>query len=372
MNRVSNKKILLFIGKLDGGGAERVFVEYANGLVEAGVEVYLVCLRGGVYERHLVPGVRLRKLETRMRTAAAPLLRVVREIRPDVLLSGLTGANLLASLIGRLARVPEIWVSVHNDLRFEQASKKSSLARLESVAIKLACSLATRVIAVSQGVAEFLYAAGHAQRGAVVVIHNPIYHDGIDKLAKAGLPDAIAALVEPNQTYLVAAGRLEYQKGFDLLVEAYRASGLKHRGVKLIILGEGSERALLSEQVNRTDLSSCVYLPGFVDNPYSVFQKAHGFVLSSRWEGFGNVLVEALACGTPVAAFDCPSGPAEVLGNTPGCFLVPPEDTEAFAEAISVLAMSGNLGESACERTSRARLFSRCEATRKLLQLTGP
>lgn len=362
-------RFLLFIGRLGGGGAERVFVEYANGLAETGADVHLVCLKGGGYEADVVPGVRLYKLGTRMRKAALPLFRIVRQVRPDVLLSGLTGANLVASIVGRLARVPEIWVSVHNDLRSEQAAQKASLARQESVAIKLACSLSTRVIAVSEGVAEYVREAGHANRRAISVIYNPIYHDGIGTLAKAQLPESISALVEPGQPFLVAAGRLEQQKGFDLLVEAYRRSGLKQQGVKLLILGEGSERAALSEQIAQNGLSSSVYLPGFVDNPYSVFAEAKAFVLSSRWEGFGNVLVEALACGTPIVAFDCPSGPVEVLGDTPGCIVVPPEDTDVLAKAMLVVAMSEDLRETACKRTGRARLFSRHDAARKLLQL---
>ena len=363
------RRFLLFIGRLGGGGAERVFVEYANGLAEAGADVHLVCLEGGGYEADLVPEVRLYNLGTRMRKAAWPLFRVVRQVRPDVLLSGLTGANLVASIVGRLARVPEIWVSVHNDLRSAQAVQKASLARQESVAIKLACSLSTRVIAVSEGVAEYVREAGHAKRRAISVIYNPIYHDGIVELAKAQLPESIEALVEPGQPYLVAAGRLEPQKGFDLLVEAYRRSGLKHQGVKLLILGEGSERAALSAQIAQNGHSSSIFLPGFVDNPYSVFAKAEAFVLSSRWEGFGNVLVEALACGTPIVAFDCPSGPAEVLGRTPGCIVVPPEDTEALAKAMLHIATVGCPRDGFEERVGRARLFSREAAATKLLRL---
>ena len=363
------QRFLLFIGRLGGGGAERVFVEYANGLSEAGAEVHLVCLEGGGYEADLVGGVQLYKLGTRMRAAVLPLLRVVRKTRPDVLLSGLTGANLVASIVGRLARVPEIWVSVHNDLRSEQAVQNSSLARQESVAIKIGCRLSTRVIAVSEGVAQFLYEEGHARRAATSVIYNPIYHDGIGELANVELPESIAALVEPGQPYLVAAGRLEQQKGFDLLVEAYRRSGLVQRGVKLLILGEGGERAALSEQIAQSGLLSSVYLLGFVDNPYSVFAKAQGFVLSSRWEGFGNVLVEALACGTPIVAFDCPSGPAEVLGETPGCIVVPHGDRGALAKAMLAMAMLDDLNETACKRKGRARLFSKDQAARKLLHL---
>ena len=362
------QRFLLFIGRLGGGGAERVFVEYANGLSEAGAEVHLVCLEGGGYEVDLVGGVQLYKLGTRMRKAGFPLLRVVRQIRPDVLLSGLTGANLVASGVGRLAGVPEIWVSIHNDLRSEGAKQKASFAGLEAAATKMACKLSTSVIAVSEGVAEFLVQAGHAQRRSISVIYNPIYHDRIGELANASLPEPVWEKLGTGQPYLVAAGRLERQKGFDLLVEAYRRTGLQKRGVQLLILGEGSERGALAKQVADSGLSSSVHLPGFVDNPYAVFSKAQGFILSSRWEGFGNVLVEALACGTPVVAFDCPSGPAEVLGETPGCVIVPAGDLEKLAEAMRDLGISGKPTEGAKERINRARCFSRKEAAQMLLQ----
>ncbi|WP_081621885.1 MULTISPECIES: glycosyltransferase [unclassified Thioalkalivibrio] len=363
------KVFLLFIGRLGGGGAERVFVEYANGLAEAGAEVHLACLEGGGYEANLVPGVQVHKFGTRMRKAALPLFRVVRHIRPDVLLSGLTGANLVSSIVGRLAGVPESWVSVHSDLRPAMPSEGGSRTKLEASAIKVACVLSTRVIAVSEGVAEFLEEAGYASKEGISVVYNPVYHDEIEELAKADLPESIRLVLGPQHVYIVAAGRLERPKGFDLLVEAYKRSGLEQRGVHLVVLGEGSEREALSRQIAEGGLSSCVHLTGFLDNPYSVFAKARALVLSSRWEGFGNVLVEALACGTPIAAFDCPSGPAEVLGDVPGCILVPPGDVDALASAMLDAAILEYPSGNSTQRVSRARLFSREQAATKLVSL---
>ena len=365
----SQKKILLFIGKLGGGGAERVFVEYANGLAGGLVDVHLVVLESGSYETDLLPSVKLYKLGTRMRKAAFPLYRIVRQVRPNVLLSGLTGANLLASIVGRLAGVPEVWVSVHNDLRVDRAVQSASLGRFESLATKIACRLSTQVIAVSEGVADYLSEAGHADKEAISVVYNPIYNDGMCELAKVELPESIKALVDPGQPYLVAAGRLEYQKGFDLLVDAYIRSDLKQQGVHLIILGEGRERAKLSALIESSGLSSFIHLPGFLNNPYAVFSRAQGFVLSSRWEGFGNVLVEALACGTPVVAFDCRSGPVEVIGGAPGCILVSAEDTSSLAKALVKIVTYNNIGNSAGDRISRARRFSREESANKLIKL---
>ena len=363
-----NKRVLLFIGRLEGGGAERVFVEYANGLLEAGVDVHLACLEGGAYEADLVSGVRLYKLGIRMRKAALPLLRLVRELRPDVLLSGLSGSNLIASAVGRLAGVPEIWVSVHSDLRTEEAMRSASFGGLESIATKISCNLATRVIAVSEGVGTYLVQKVGVKHRPISVVHNPVYHWKLEELAEAPLPERLVEALSTSRSYLVAAGRLEHQKGFDLLIESYRRSGLKKHGVHLVILGEGSKRASLVEQIEENGLSSSVHLPGFVRNPYSAFKRSRGFVLSSRWEGFGNVLVEAMACGTPVVAFDCPSGPAEVLGDTPGCIVVPAGDLDRLADAMLKTALSERVTESYKIRVNRARRFSREQAASNLLK----
>ena len=130
---------------------------------------------------------------------------------------------------------------------------------------------------------------------------------------------------------------------------------------RLMILGEGEERSTLEALVNGMGLDDDVALPGFVDNPYSYMRSAALFVLSSRWEGFGNVLAEAMACGTPVVSTDCPSGPAEILENGRWGSLVPVGDVNAMADAITFQLNSEcavEMTESALKRFDVSRIVN--------------
>jgi hypothetical protein len=146
-------------------------------------------------------------------------------------------------------------------------------------------------------------------------------------------PDAVlATMVVPNLVALLAR-RLAPQKGFATLIRAF-AEVRRRRPARLVILGDGPLRPELEALAGELGVGGDVALPGFVANPYAYMARASVFALSSAWEGFGNVLVEALACGTPVVAADCPSGPGEILDGGRFGRLVPVGDPEALARAI--------------------------------------
>jgi glycosyltransferase involved in cell wall biosynthesis len=126
---------------------------------------------------------------------------------------------------------------------------------------------------------------------------------------------------------------LTKQKDFPILIEAFKIVR-ENRPVKLIVLGEGAERIRLQELIKEYGFDEDVDLPGFVENPYSYMKCADLLVLSSRYEGFGNVIVEAMAAGTPVVSTNCPSGPAEILENGKFGYLVPVGNVTLLAEAI--------------------------------------
>jgi glycosyltransferase involved in cell wall biosynthesis len=141
----------------------------------------------------------------------------------------------------------------------------------------------------------------------------------------------------------VAVGRLGREKGFDLLLEAYARSGLPKAGWQLVILGDGPERDMLQRRIEQLGLQGSVLMPGVVKNPEQWLQHAELFVLSSRFEGFPNALLEAMQCGLPVAAFDCPSGPGEIVRHEQTGLLVPAGDVDALAAAITRLANDADL-----------------------------
>jgi glycosyltransferase involved in cell wall biosynthesis len=132
---------------------------------------------------------------------------------------------------------------------------------------------------------------------------------------------------------ILGVGRLTPQKDFPTLIRAF-ALVRQQQPARLILLGEGEERSSLASLIEELHLQEEVDLPGFVDNPFAYMARARVLVLSSAWEGFGNVLVEAMAAGTPVVSTDCPSGPAEILANGEYGQLVGIADSEAMARAI--------------------------------------
>jgi glycosyltransferase involved in cell wall biosynthesis len=169
----------------------------------------------------------------------------------------------------------------------------------------------------------------HLRQPRSIRIYNPIDVDLVQELGKSGGNPYSGAGLQ-----FVAAGRLSKEKGFDLLVAAMSKviECLPH--ARLTILGQGPLRAALAEQIQRLGLSGSVSLAGFQQNPWPYLYHADLFVLPSRREGFGNVLLEALALETPAVAVDCPGAMREIYGSNPAVRLVPAGDATSLAEAI--------------------------------------
>jgi glycosyltransferase involved in cell wall biosynthesis len=190
--------------------------------------------------------------------------------------------------------------------------------------------LADAVVARSKGVAEDLVQNMKVPRERVHVIYNPTDPE-IE--AKAQEPFEHPWFKNSKIPVILCVARLAPEKDLPTLIRAFSVVR-KERPAKLAILGEGSERAKLEALVKELGLEGDVWMPGFVDNPFKFMKRATVFALSSKFEGFGMVIAEALAVGTPVVSTDCPSGPAEILGGGKWGKLVPVGDCEKLAEAI--------------------------------------
>jgi glycosyltransferase involved in cell wall biosynthesis len=192
------------------------------------------------------------------------------------------------------------------------------------------------IIAVSQGVADDLGQITRLSSDRIQVIYNPIVLPELFTLAQEPVEHPWFKPGEPP--VILGVGRLHPQKDFPTLIRAF-AEVRKVQQARLMILGDGPERQALTTLVSELGLIEDVAFPGFVQNPYAYMSKAAVFVLSSAWEGLGNVLVEAMAIGTPVVSTNCESGPGEILDGGKYGRLVPVGDSRAIAQAItSVLA----------------------------------
>jgi glycosyltransferase involved in cell wall biosynthesis len=306
----------------------------AEGLAAAGMRVELVVGSAIGRFHHQVPqGIDLIDLGAARVLGALPsLVTYLSRQRPNVLVSALDHANLVAICARMISRSPtRVFVSVRNTLSKKVQQSRSRRERLLPLLARRLYPLAEGVVAVSDGVRDDLVANIGLPPHLVHVLHNPVVTPQLTTLARM---EADHAWFRPGEPPVVlAAGRLTGQKDFTTLLYAFDEVR-RHHSCRLVILGEGPERADLESLVRQLGLVGHCDLPGFVDNPYAFMRRARLFVLSSAWEGLPGVLIQAMACGTPVLSTDCPSGPREILDDGRLGALVPVNDPEALAQAM--------------------------------------
>ena len=326
--------LTLVISSLATGGAERVISIMANYWAERGEKVTLLTFdTGGEPSYSLHAGVRHRplKLEADSPNAVVGLFRnlrrlqvlrrAVRESRPDLVISFVDKTNVVTLLATLWMKIPVI-VSERIDPSSYQIGKIWNLLRQVSYgrADALVCQT-PRALAYFRPVTD---EKGH-------VIPNPVAPLLPNKQEREQGDS------EGRGRVIVGMGRLTAQKGFDLLLRAFKILSPLHPHWSLKILGDGPLLKELQAQVASFGLSGRIELPGRVSDPYFELSRADIFVLSSRFEGFPNALLEAMACGLPVVSFDCPSGPREIIRDGVDGLLVPPEDVNALAATLGRL-----------------------------------
>ncbi|HVK78585.1 MAG TPA: glycosyltransferase [Kofleriaceae bacterium] len=355
-------RVLFFTTHLGGGGAEMQAVRVANQLDPAAFEVHVaVCRRGGAYERLLRPTVRLHHLApARIRSSTAglvlgawPLRRLARALAPDVVCSFMDGANVVAALaVGRRGDRPRVVACVQNTISQELGTSRHPVKRTVRALIQRTYPRVDRIVALSRGVAADLIDNVPDTAAHVSVIYNAGLDDQLAARAAQPLDDDAPAIPRP---LVVACGRLAHQKGYPHLLDAF-VRVRRETGAHLWILGEGPDRAAIEAQIARLGLGDAVRLLGFRKNPYPYMAAADLFVLPSLYEGFGNVVVEAMAVGTPVVASDCPHGPGEIITDGVNGLLVPPA-----APAPLAAAMIRVLGDPALARALAERGQARAQ-----------
>lgn len=326
--------VAIFLRGLYGGGAEKIMLNLAYGFVERGLNVDLVLARAaGPYLEQVSPKVRVVDLKAQSAASSLPkLTHYLRQVRPTTMLVALHYPCEIAVLAKRLAGVStRVIVSEHNTLSQEAVGIPQMSVRLTPLAARLFYPWADGIVAVSQGVADDLGQITRLSSNRIQVIYNPIVLPELFTLAQEPVEHPWFKPSEPP--VILGVGRLHPQKDFPTLIRAF-AEVRKVQQARLMILGDGPERQALTTLVSELGLTEDVAFPGFVQNPYAYMAKAAVFVLSSAWEGLGNVLVEAMAIGTPVVSTNCESGPGEILADGKYGALVPVGDSAAIAQAI--------------------------------------
>ncbi len=351
---VSPIDTLCLLPDLDGGGAQRTLINLAGAFDRTRIAPRLMALRGGgPAQAWIQPSIPVEILgAARTRTALPALVRALRRQPPQALLATMVDANILAWLaVKALAPRPPLILRETNSHR-----ARGDLGSFRRALIARAYRTADRVVALSEGVRRELIEDYGLDPARCVTLHNPVTLP--DPAAPA--PPRPAAM--PPEPCLVAAGRLTRQKNFPLLLDALAAAETAPR---LAILGEGPDRAALEAQAARLGIADRVSLPGFVAEPEAWFAHAAAFVLSSRWEGFGHVIVEAMATGAPVIATDCPHGPRDIIRDGETGLLVPNEECAPLAAAIDRLlgapafaSQLADVGRAAARRFAPERIVA--------------
>ena len=363
------RRISILIPHLHGGGAERVAVNLANRFVDRGYAVDMVLLSAtGEFLTDLRPGIDVIDLQVkRLRGALLPFARYLRQTRPSAVLSCMWPLTVIALWARILARVDVTVVVAEHTTWTRDPLVRSAIRRWLIVAtMRWGFPAADGIIAVSQGAAADLARFANLERQKITVIYNPLVGEVELSISHGALLPG--SWWSGSHRKVLAVGMLKEIKDYATLLNAF-ALLLKGVDARLLILGEGEYRAALEAQVRKLGIESSVFMPGFVKEPSPYYHHADLHVLSSIGEGFGNVIVEALAVGTPVVSTNCQSGPSEILSDGRFGRLVPVGDAVALATAMAE-SLADTHDTSALK--ARAQDFSIDKAVDRYLELLFP
>jgi len=360
-------RVLFFTPTLGAGGAERQLLRLVQSFDRQAVDpVVCVARAGGSYERCLPRDVPLHVCTRNVRgslhsvaRSIRPLRRRLREHTPAVAVSFLEHASLAlsGSLFGLRPR-PKLVLGIQNNFSVGMAAAPLHVRRVLRPLYLRAYERADHVVALSRGVADDL----SAQIPGVAARTSVVYNAGMDAELEQRAAEPLAE-PRPSAPLIVACGRLVEQKDFATLLRALPL--LTTRPVPVLwLLGEGPLEGELRALARSLGVAERVRFLGFRDNPFPFMAAADVFALSSRWEGFANVIVEALACGTPVVATDCPYGPSEILEQSERGRLAPVGDAGALAQSLDLALREGKSPEQQARWRARARLFDAAASAR--------
>jgi len=330
---MSINKIALAVSSFSGGGAERVIVNLANKFSEMGYFVDLLVFSSkGPYRAHLNKNVTVVALTRRDRAkpinifiALYRLWRYLNSTSSDVLLTTIRQVNVVVTLVRLLSPQCTLPLVLREADTLDRTLTATIKNRILLALMRFTYKRSSLVVANSNSTKNDLCKFLKLHESRVSVIYNPLDIDYIKHHAAEPLPIDVPTIV--------CCGRLDTKKNFKDAIKALPLIRASIPNARLLILGEGRERESLRELAAHLNLSKSVIFTGFVDNPYSYLAASHVFVQTSLWEGFGNVLAEAMACGTPVVSYDSKGAMREITSDGVYGTLVPTGDIDELANA---------------------------------------
>jgi glycosyltransferase involved in cell wall biosynthesis len=321
---MARQTLLLVMSSLEPGGAERNIVRVANAMSER-AEVYLAVARGGALSKTLSPRVSLVDLGGPLGLLLR-LPRLVRRIRPRMILSSLEDVNVLLLIlrIVRLIRVPLIpRLALYPFSQGQEGVKEAVLTILGRYLYRYA----DRIIVLTGSMREALVRDGGVPWESISVIENPV---DISRLP----PTVHRTSDVAEKLRIVSVGRLHFQKGYDVLLRSLAVRPLSELGLELTLVGDGPEAARLEKLAAVLGVEHKVRFAGRVDDPIPLVARSDLYVLSSRYEGLSNAMLEALCLGVPVVAVEDKTSAADVISEGVNGFLVRAADKEELAKGI--------------------------------------
>jgi glycosyltransferase involved in cell wall biosynthesis len=347
-------RLAFFLPHFAAGGIEKVVLNLLREIDRSVFQPTLVlATRDGPLLADIPESVAVHDLGGRPMRAIAPhLARLLRHLRVDVVYSGTNAANLaLLAAAALLRRPPGVIVSEHTPMSLFFAEAK--WPRLRRLAMRMLYRRADAIAVPYAPLGDDLRRSLGARNLPVREVLNPVVADA-HATARPVEPDGW-----PGGEVLVAAGRLERVKGFDILLDAFARLAAERPELRLVVLGEGSERGALEAQARAAGVGERVLLPGHVADPQAWFAHAGALVVASRREGTPNVVVEAMAAGAPVVAADCSDAIHWLLQGGEAGLLVEPENPAAMAAGLSaLLADPGRACGLRSAGRARARAFT--------------
>lgn len=359
-------RVAVLMPDLRPGGAERLHVNLSDEWARTGISTEFV-LRNAVGELlgHLPESAKVVDLKVaRVRNVLRPLSKYLKESKPDAIIAAMWPLTVIAPLAARLAEYKgRVIISEHSPLSIAYGRHGRLHQLIMRASQRMCYPLADVRVAVSSGIADDLARLSSLPREQFTVIHNPAALGKTN--VNAACPEQLIGRPGP---IILTVGTLKPVKRHDLLIEAFSRLPAS-LGATLCILGEGQMREQLEGQIDRLGLQGMVLLPGFAADPGPWYAHSDLFVLSSAYEGFGNVIVEAMEYGVPVVSTDCPVGPTEILAGGQYGTLVPVGDAHALSQAI--LAALTEKGDQAAYKL-RAKDFALQTIAQKYLDVISP